>query len=202
MTQAAEQLESWLAMQSLKDVVLIGHSLGGMVALAYLAADLLRPSPRCRAAVLAHSSAAFGNADGAFQAQFIAQRTALLDAGGTMSDLAQVLVPKLIDPQSDPEAFELAQALMSAISPTSYRTTLQALVHFDQRPTLAQLKIPVLGLAAAQDTTAPATVIEKMVSKIPLGRYVCLPELGHLAPMQAPMVWAQSVIEFLSESHV
>jgi 3-oxoadipate enol-lactonase len=202
MTAAAEQLESWLAMQSLQDVVLIGHSLGGMVALAYLAADLSRPHARCRAAVLAHSSAAFGHADGAFQAQFIAQRTAILDAGGTMHDLAQTLVPHLIDPICDPDAFEQARALMSAISPASYRTTLQALVHFDQRSVLPQLRIPVLGLAAGMDTTAPATVIEKMVSKIPRGRYVCLPGLGHLAPMQAPLPWAQSVTEFLSESNV
>jgi 3-oxoadipate enol-lactonase len=140
--------------------------------------------------------------DGAFQAQFIAQRTAILDAGGSMRDLAQALVPKLIDPQRDPQAFEQARDLMSAISPASYRTTLRALVQFDQRQALAQITIPVLGLAAGLDATAPAAVIEKMVSKIPHGQYRCLADLGHLAPMQAPTIWAQSVLEFLSESAI
>ena len=64
--------------------VLVGHSMGGMVA-----QTMLRRRPEAyAAAVLACTSPAFGNADGDFQKKFVADRLGPLDAGKTMADLA------------------------------------------------------------------------------------------------------------------
>jgi 3-oxoadipate enol-lactonase len=58
--------------------VLIGHSMGGMLAQAFgiLNSSFQTPIRLC-ALVLAHTSPAFGNNDGDFQRRFIADRTAL-----------------------------------------------------------------------------------------------------------------------------
>src|SRR3954462_5600582 len=75
-----------------RQVILLGHSMGGMVAQEVVAR---RPDLVSRL-ILAGTSPAFGKPDGDWQREFIAQRTAPLDAGQTMEELAQVLVPQMI----------------------------------------------------------------------------------------------------------
>ena len=80
----AMDVERTVAESGLDRPILVGHSMGGMVA-----QTMLRRSPDgYRAAVLACTSPAFGNADGDFQKKFVADRLAPLDAGKTMADLA------------------------------------------------------------------------------------------------------------------
>lgn len=194
----AEELEHWLVQQGFGQVALVGHSLGGMVALNALARQATQGTTTINAAVLAHTSPAFGSSEGAFQARFIAQRTALLDAGGSMVDLAASLVPALAGDQANLELVRQAKRLMGAIAAPAYRTTLQALVQFDARAALPSIRVPVLCLGAELDSTAPSAVLEKMAAKLPQGRFVDLPGLGHLAPMQSPERWAKAVHEFLT----
>ena len=66
--------------------VLLGHSMGGMVAQELLARS---PSAGAQGLVLACTSAAFGRADGDWQARFVAERLAPLDAGLGMAGMAR-----------------------------------------------------------------------------------------------------------------
>ena len=85
----AEDVETFIAESRVHRPVLVGHSMGGMVA-----QTMLRRRPDgYSAAVLACTSPAFGNADGDFQRKFVADRLGPLDAGKTMADLA----PRLVD---------------------------------------------------------------------------------------------------------
>ncbi|ESJ23833.1 alpha/beta hydrolase, partial [Cupriavidus sp. HPC(L)] len=65
-------------------VVLLGHSMGGMVAQQACAAM----PEAIDGMVLSGTSPAFGKADGDWQRDFIAARTAPLDAGRTMAEMA------------------------------------------------------------------------------------------------------------------
>ena len=72
-------------------VVLLGHSMGGMVAQEVVA----RRPELVSKLILCGTSPSFGKPDGDWQREFIASRTAPLDAGGSMAELAQVLVPQI-----------------------------------------------------------------------------------------------------------
>jgi 3-oxoadipate enol-lactonase len=120
----AASLEALLDAAKVKQAVLVGHSMGGMVALQ---AWTHCPS-RIAGMVIAASSPAFGHQDGDFQKQFVAQRLALLDAGQSMVQVADRLIPSMIGPQALPEGagleqyspgLALAHACMSAV-PVSY----------------------------------------------------------------------------------
>ena len=116
--------------------------------------------------VLAQSSPAFGNGEGEFQKKFIADRVAPLDAGKTMADVAQKLVPHMVAPQTELNTIEAALALMSSVPQATYRAALGALVQFDARPSLALPSCaPVLP---GNDLPVRKSEPDKIIHKKPL----------------------------------
>jgi 3-oxoadipate enol-lactonase len=183
--------------------VLIGHSMGGMLAQAFgiLNSSFQTPIRLC-ALVLAHTSPAFGNNDGDFQRRFIADRTALLDAGKAMADVATKLIPAMVGPACTAAVKDECVRMMSQVPADTYRAALCALVQFDARPHLDRLTMPVLCLGAEHDKTAPSVVLEKLAAKLSRGTFLNLPALGHLAPLENPVLFCQEIETFLLKVNV
>ncbi|MDF3838524.1 alpha/beta hydrolase, partial [Cupriavidus basilensis] len=147
--------------------------------------------------VLSGTSPAFGKADGQWQRDFVAARTAPLDAGKTMAQMADGLVRAMVAPQADADAVAFAASVMAAVPPATYRAALQALVRFDRRESLARISVPVLALAGEHDANAAPAVMERMAQKIAGAQYLCLPAAGHLACMERPADFNAAVLGFL-----
>ena len=191
----AEDVEVFMAQRNVHRPVLVGHSMGGMIA-----QTMLRRRPAAyAAAVLACTSPAFGNADGDFQRKFVADRLGPLEAGKTMADLAPKMVERMTGPQPDLAGRTLAVDVMSAVPADTYRAAVRCLVAFDERANLPRIAIPVLCLAGEVDPNAPPPVMERMAGKTPGARYVCLPGLGHLPSLEAPAAFDAAVLGFLQE---
>lgn len=182
--------------ESLKcgSVALIGHSMGGMVAQELVA----RRPELVTSLVLSGTSASFGKPDGDWQQRFVAERTAPLDAGKTMAELAAVLVPQMIGPGALPEGVRLAEQCMAQVNPSTYRRALEALVTFDRRDDLARIHVPTLLLAGEHDRNAPPAVMKKMAAAIPGSTYLELKGIGHLANLEAPDEFDGAVLNFLA----
>lgn len=181
--------------------VLVGHSIGGMVVQAYLAAQRDNPAAggriAARAAVLSGTSPAFGKADGDFQQRFIADRVGPLDRGATMADLAPKLIAGMVGPNADPAGLALARDCMAAIPEATYRNNMAVLTTFEMRAALPDIAVPTLCLAGEHDANAPPIVLEKMAAKIPGAVYACLPGVGHLPYLEAPDRFNAALDEFL-----
>jgi 3-oxoadipate enol-lactonase len=177
-------------------VVLLGHSMGGMIAQELLALD---PSG-VHGVVLTCTSASFGKTDGDWQAKFLAERLAPLDAGLGMSGMADRLVPGLVSPAAPPEALQKARAVMGRVPEATYRAALRAIAGFDRREALGRIAVPTLLLAAEHDRTAPPEVMQRMAARIPGAGYVCLAQAGHIANVEAPVAFNRAVLDFL-QSH-
>jgi pimeloyl-ACP methyl ester carboxylesterase len=191
----AADVEAQLDARGLSKPVLVGHSMGGMV----VQTALRRRPDGYRAAVLACTSSAFGNADGGFQQKFVADRLGPLDAGGTMADLAPALVDRMMGIGADPAGRARAIEIMSRVPPATYRAAVRCLVTFDERAGLGKIAVPVLCLAGENDPNAPAAVMERMAARIPAARYVCLAERGHLPNLEAPAAFDAAILDFLRE---
>ena len=191
----AQALWQMLDAAQIDQAVLVGHSMGAMVALQ---AWTQKPE-RIRGLLLAASSPAFGHSDGEFQKQFLAQRLAPLEAGKTMGDIADRLIPSMVAPGCTAPALALARQGMAAVAPETYRAALRALVQFEQRAALPTITVPVLCLAAEHDRTAPPAVMEKMAQKIPGARYACLAGAGHLLHCEQPEAFNAELEKFLKE---
>jgi pimeloyl-ACP methyl ester carboxylesterase len=175
-------------------VVLLGHSMGGMVAQEVVA----RRPELVNRLILCGTSPAFGKPDGDWQKQFVAERTAPLDAGQSMAELAGVLVPQMIGPGSLPEGVNLAQHCMAQVHPSTYRRALQALMGFDRRANLAQIHVPTLLIAGEHDRNAPPAVMKKMAAAIAGSTYVEMRGIGHLQNLEAPEEFDALVLNFLA----
>jgi 3-oxoadipate enol-lactonase len=194
----AADVEAAICEHGLDRPVLVGHSLGAMVAQT----SLRRRPGAYSAAILAATSPAFGNPGGDFQRKFVSDRLTALDGGRTLSALAPALVDHLVGPAPDPEGRALAIAAMSAVHPDTYRAAVRCLVGFDERANLPAIHIPVLCLAGRHDRTAPPEMMRRMAAKIPGALYHCLPDVGHLANLEAPAAFNAACLDFLCRTFV
>nr|ABN58716.1 esterase [uncultured organism] len=85
-------------------------------------------------------------------------------------------------------------------NPYSYRSALQSLQKFDVSHRLKELKMPVLVITGAEDTTVPPKVQEEMAKAIPNARHVVVEGSGHGIIADNPQTFNRILIEFLRGS--
>ena len=186
--------------------VLVGHSMGGMVAqeVAALAPD------RLAGLVLASTSPAFGKPGGDWQRDFLRSRFAPLDAGLGMAGLAAQLVPAMVAPgfaagfargvagSTAPPLLAAALAMMAGVPEATYRCAVTALVSFDRRANLPHIAVPTLVTTGEHDRTAPPEVSRRMAERIPGALCTVVPAAGHLLNLEQPAAFNAALLAHLS----
>jgi 3-oxoadipate enol-lactonase len=191
----AAALASDLDARGVTRAVVLGHSIGGMVAQEFAATF----PQRVRALILSATTPAFGSRDGAFQRQFLDDRLAPLEAGCTMAELAPRFAPGLVGSGAASDAAPTAARLMGELPEATFRAALACLVTFDRRADLARIAVPTLLIAGDEDTNAPLKTMTRMAETIPGARLEVLAGIGHLAPLECPDRYADIVRRFLAE---
>jgi 3-oxoadipate enol-lactonase len=178
-----------------KPAVLVGHSMGGLVAQeAYV-----RYPEKISALALTFTSAAFvGSSD--FAARFVAERLDPLDAGVTMAELAARIMPQMRGSKAVAGSVDNARRIMAELSPDTYRKAVRMLTTFDRRADLPKIAVPALLVAGTDDGTAPPSIMERMAAKIPNAEYVLLDGCGHLGPMDQPTQFNAALERFLRKN--
>ena len=172
---------------------LVGHSIGGMLALDFA----LRFPGRVRGLVLYATTPAFGGRDPAFAEAFLAERLAPLEAGQDMPALAAASIRPMLRPGTPAPLVTLAVAAMAATPEAAYRATVRCLTTFNRRDDLGQVATPTLLVAGERDPLAPPRTMERMRDAIPGARLVVLPGCGHLAHLEDPSGFNAAVGGFL-----
>lgn len=190
----AEAVASTLRAQGVQRAVLLGHSMGGMVA-----QELAELQPAfVQGLVLACTSPAFGKPGGDWQQGFLRERLAPLDAGEGMPALARRMVPLMVAPGTPQSAIARAVGVMEQVSEATYRAALAAIVSFDRRASLPHIAVPTLCLAAESDRTAPPDVMQRMAQRISAAQYACIAGAGHIANVEQPASFNAAVVDFLT----
>jgi len=174
---------------SLGPVVIIGHSLGGMIAqeLALLAPD------RVHGLVLCNTIP--GVTDGAREFNPVLATLAETDGSDAVAD---ALLPAMLGPKAlegTEHARERFLADMRAADPPSLAAAFRAVVTFDARDRLPTLDLPALVVAGQHEGNDDD---QRELADLLGTRCVFLPGTSHLAPAEAPTAFAAHVVPFLS----
>lgn len=97
---------------------------------------------------------------------------------------------------------ELRRILINQIlaaDPLVYRAAMRSLAIYDARNRLHKMRLPVMVISGANDTTVPLINQHELVEGIPGARQVIIPDAGHAVPIDQPDVFNQVLVKFLLE---
>lgn len=174
-------------------VVVVGHSMGGYVALEFHR----RFASRVRAMALVDTRA---QPDAP---QKIAERHAtaarVLAAGSEV--VANAMAEKLFGPDEPRELRERWRVIMAAQAPESVAAALYAMAgrggYLDVLPTMF---CPSLIIVGEHDAITPVADAELMQRSILTAKLRVIPAAGHMTPVEQPQAFADALNEFL-EAH-
>lgn len=180
----AERLMDHLA---LRDAVVVGLSIGGMVAqgLAVKRLDLVR------GLVLSNTAARIGTAD------MWRQRVAQVRAAG-IEAVADATLERWFAPtfRATPEA-RLWRNMLTRTPLEGYTGCAAAIGGTDFYTTTASLRLPVLGIAGSDDGSTPPDLVRETVDLVPGSRFALIRGAGHLACVDRPEEYVRQLVQFL-----
>ncbi len=125
------------------------------------------------------------------------ERAATVRASGTPALVAtsaqRWFAPGFLD--RHPEAGSALLHALSDADDAGYVAVCEALATFDVRDRLAAIRTPLLAVAGRQDVATPPELMEELAGAVPGSRLVVLPDVAHLAPVEAPEDVAELVRE-------
>lgn len=189
--QHAEDVDHLIGALGLKRIHLVGHSLGGCVALDYA----LRHPQRIKTLTLVAPAPAEGrsvinasNYGRSFASSASTMHSAfrLAERFGTHRKileraLSRMMAPDLIDADFDTLVNDAVR--MSRNAAVGHIETLNS---WDVQDAIGQLNLPVLIIGGRNDHLIPAAALQKAAEKFPNVRLIIWPRMGHTPQLEHP----------------
>ena len=186
----AQALHEFLERLLLKDVVLVGNSLGCLMAAAYAA---VHPE-RVRSMLLL--GPAGGYADFPDREAKLSERLRQLDELGP-AGLAEQRSPTLVAKGSPPIALELVRWSQRRIQPQGYRQAVHCLAQGRLAVDAQRYAKKVLVACGDEDVITPEGTCKAIARAFPRGEYRTLAGVGHAPHVEAPETVNQIIAAFV-----
>jgi pimeloyl-ACP methyl ester carboxylesterase len=180
----ADLVLAWCAAAGFQRAVFVGHDLGGAVALhlalhapeQVVGLGLVSSGARLRVApeILEHAS-----------------------SPTTFYKAVEALIGQSFASGADPRLVEQTLREMAATRPSVLSGDLQACEAFDVLEQIAAIRAPTLVVCGADDRLTPLRQAQYLAGAIPAARLAVIPQAGHLAPLEHPLLVAEALRSFL-----
>lgn len=174
---------------ALKDAVILGLSIGGLIAqgLAVKRLDLIR------AMVLSNTAARIGRPE---QWQ---DRIAIVRAGG-MDALHDATMERWLGRKwRDHPALARLSPRFRATDPEGWAGCAAAIAGTDFYETTATLTLPTLAIAGANDGATPPDLVRETAELVKGHRFALIRGAGHIPPVEKPAEYAALLTRFLAD---
>lgn len=174
---------------------IVGHSLGGYVALAF--ARMYTERVQRLALVCSRLSA-----DTALQAQRRNELADRAESSSSVLEIVETMLPALLAPQTlrrCPQIATRVRAMASVQSPLGLAALLRGMALRDASYDIAaDLAMPVLVIAGAEDSILQTAEARASAAAFPNGRAVILPECAHTPMLEDAAATASALEAFLA----
>jgi pimeloyl-ACP methyl ester carboxylesterase len=117
---------------------------------------------------------------------------------------AKAMLPRLLAPASAerrPELVDELRRMMLATDPVGIAAAQRGMaVRPDARSLLPAISAPTLVLVGEHDVISTPEEMRQIAAAIPRSKFVVVPGVGHMAPMEDPDTVNRALIEFVSSS--
>lgn len=188
----ANDLRGLLDTLAVEQAILIGDSVGGMIALAYA---LAHPT-QVKGLVLCDTAAKIGTPE-----MWNERIDALRQYG--LADLAAVILDRWFSPgfrESRPAAYQGYRNMLVRTPLAGYIAACEAIRDTDLRPAVASLQMPALVLCGAEDAATPPDLVRGLAEALPQARFELIAGAGHLPSLEQPAALAEAIDGFLQEN--
>jgi len=193
MDDYASDLAFLLARLDIERVVLCGLSMGGYIAMAFLA----RYPTAVRGVILANTRAG-ADSEAARDGRRAAIERARTEGVGAIAD---AMLPKMLADATRAERPEFAasvRAMMARQSPDAVAAALRGMIaRPDRTEGLASVRVPALVITGDADTLIPPSESEALARAIPGARLVVIPGAAHLSNLDNPEAFNAAVRDLL-----
>jgi 3-oxoadipate enol-lactonase len=187
----AQDLAGLLDGLSIETAVLIGISVGGMIAQDFAAAW----PERVQKLVLCDTAAKIGTAE-MWHGRIHTLRAAGMDA------LADTILSRWFAPNfgsHNPAAYQGYRHMLTRTPVTGYTGTCEAIRDADLTVAARTIQAPTLVLCGAEDSATPPDVVRGLAALMPNACYEEIPNAGHLPCVEQPEATAVQIIKFLQK---
>lgn len=178
-----------------KSIILVGHSVSGMVSLL---AALVEPDCFSQLIFL-NASPRYLNDDGYYGGFEQSELDAFYDAmSNNYYAWASGFAPIAMATQDKPELAKEFASTLATIRPDIAQAVAKVIFQSDHRAELGRLNVPTVILQASDDIAVPPEVGQYMADKIPKSQLVNIPARGHLPHISAPDVVTNAIAKCLA----
>lgn len=173
--------------------VLIGHSMGGIIAPK---AAQLAPE-HVHAVVISATLASLKQGGEEFERDFIEKRVPPLRKVATLAEAAMPLLKSMFNPESKGPLVDLVLDVAGKTPSETFIQAMLAITRYDGEPVVRALKVPVLVVGGRTDPVAQAPMVEDLAKMIPGAELRIFERSGHYPFAEEPEAFNEVLLDFL-----
>jgi len=187
----AGALAALLDALSIQRLVLVGHSLGALIAAAFAA----RHAARLRGLVLMNPATGYGRAEPRVRDEKLRTRLASMDGGP--AGMAAKRAAQLVSASASQEARELVERGMRQLDPAGHAQAARMLANANLLEDAARYAGPALVIGSSGDTVTPEDRCRRAAAAFAGARYLSLAGPGHASYIEAPLLANAAIADFV-----
>lgn len=177
--------------------ILFGHSMGSLI----VPRVAVQTKKNILGAVLSAGSPGFKARSPEDQKRFLKERLDPIREGSTVAEYAPTLLKTMMGEGAQGPEVDLVVQVISEMETDVFERSLIALTKYDGRPTLEQVKVPVLLIAGEQDTACPPAGMQVIADHLDNPTLKVIEGIGHYGFAENFDAYTSVIDKFLQELH-